>query len=93
VNLWPALWVLAVVGIGAVLLRGAILLVMRGVAKKYNFAKWQPAQDSHVSFTEFHQNGAGFLNGMTSQNSLVPKDPQEYAKGFMPKDGAGESRE
>jgi hypothetical protein len=92
VNFWPAIQVLAVVVIGAVVLLGPILLVLRVIAKKYSFAKWQPAQDQHVLFTEFHQNGEGFLNGMTTQSSLVPKDPQNYSKSFVPKDGTGETR-
>jgi hypothetical protein len=88
-----ALQVLVALALGAVVIFGPFLLVMRAIAKKYNFAKWQPEQDKHVVFTEFHQNGEGFLNGMTSQNGLVPKDPQDYAKAFVPKDGAGESKE
>ena len=49
---------------------------------------WEPALDPkadvHVLGADFPQSSGTFMNGLVSKRYTVPKDPQEYAKLFVP---------
>ena len=75
---------------------GLIWLIGRRIAKRSNYDKWEPAlepkSDVHVLGSDLPQRRNTFFAGMAQRRYTVPKDPQAYAKIFVP-GGSDKDRE
>ena len=74
---------------------GLTMLFGRRIAKRRNHDKWEPAldptSDAHVLGSDYRQRQGTFFVGMAQRRYTVPKDPQAYAKIFVP-DGLEKGR-
>ena len=80
--------VLFVVGLSIAIVAVVLRFVAYRHAKRSNHSKWQPAlspeADAHSLGTELPQRSGTFLSGLVHKRYTVPKDPQAYAKIFVP---------
>ena len=79
-------WIVISIGFVLVVILGAInMILQRAIRRKHGPARQgtEPGDGQTVLTTTFRAGGV-FSNGWSTKAWTVPKDPQEYAKGFVP---------
>ena len=89
--------ILLVVGISTAIAAIFLSRVVRRHAKRSNYAKWEPALEPQSEAqglgTDYPERSASFLSSMVHRRYTIPKDPQAYAKIFVPDTKAADQKE
>jgi hypothetical protein len=89
--------ILLVVGMSIAIAAIFCGFLVRRHAKRSNNAKWEPAlepqSEAHGLGTDYPQRSGSFLSSMVHRRYAIPKDPQAYAKIFVPETKVADQRE